>query len=181
MRSAPGRSCWPCTARVWPELEFAAWLRAQPQGRNRAVLAGPRAWLEECRVRNAELGSSVLLFSTKKPICECLGNTTLAFLCKSYWPTLTVEQVSEITSELPQTIRNLISEDSYRIPSFKIGCNRVFGLVDVTDFVDLQFQADPSHPSHVKPWRGRLTKVEQLARQQAAQQALQRPVHADGG
>ena len=107
--------------------------------------------------------------------------STLDFLCKSYPPTLNVEQVSEITSEQPQTIRNLVSQGCYRIPSFKIGRKCVFRLVDVADFIDRQFLADPSHPSHLKPRRGRPTKVEQLAWQQAAQQALQRPAHANGG
>lgn len=107
--------------------------------------------------------------------------STLDFLCKSFPPTLTVEQVSEITSEQPQTIRNLVSQGCYRIPSFKIGRKRVFRLVDVAEFIDRQFLADPSHPSHQKPKRGRPTKVEQLARRRAAQQAMQRPAHADGG
>ncbi|KOF53025.1 hypothetical protein AD428_16330 [Achromobacter sp. DMS1] len=93
---------------------------------------------------------------------------TLDFLSKSYPPTLTVEQVSQITSEQPQTIRNLVSQGRYRIPSFKIGRKRVFRLVDVAEFIDQQLLADPSHPSKKKPRRGRPTKVEQMARQAAS-------------
>lgn len=107
--------------------------------------------------------------------------STLEFLCKSYPPTLTVEQVSEITSEQPQTIRNLVSQGRYRIPSFKIGRKRVFRLVDVADFIDRQFQADPSHPSHLKPRRGRPTKIEQMARRRPAEDVLPLTMHVSGG
>ena len=93
---------------------------------------------------------------------------TLEFLSTSYPPTLTVDQVSQITSEHSQTIRNLISLGSYRIPSFKIGRKRVFRLIDVAEFIERQRIADPSHPSHKRPRRGRPTKVEQLIRQQVA-------------
>jgi len=106
--------------------------------------------------------------------------STLEFLCKSYPPTLSIEQVSEITSEQPQTIRNLVSQGRYRIPSFKIGRKRVFRLVDVAEFIERQFLADPSHPGHQKPKRGRPTKVEQLARQQAVQQGTFQPARANG-
>ncbi len=64
--------------------------------------------------------------------------STLEFLSKAYPPTLTVEQVSEITSEQPQTIRNLISQGRYRVPSFKIGRKRVFRLLDVAEYIDRQ-------------------------------------------
>ncbi|WP_454734313.1 helix-turn-helix domain-containing protein [Cupriavidus pauculus] len=94
--------------------------------------------------------------------------STLEFLSKTYPPTLSVEQVSEITSEQPQTIRNLISQGRYRVPSFKIGRKRVFRLVDVAEYIDQQLLADPSHPSRRKPRRGRPTKVEQLARRAGA-------------
>lgn len=43
MRSAPGRSCWPCTARVWFEVGFAAWL-LPGRGDCRAVFEGPPVW-----------------------------------------------------------------------------------------------------------------------------------------
>lgn len=107
--------------------------------------------------------------------------STLEFLNKSYPPTLTVEQVSEITSEQPQTIRNLVSQGCYRIPSFKIGRKRVFRLIDVADFIDRQFLADPSHPSRKKPRRGRPTKVEQLVRQQQTTARAVMVVHTDVG
>lgn len=92
--------------------------------------------------------------------------STLDFLSKNFPPTLTVEQVSQITSEHSQTIRNLVSLGSYRIPSFKIGRKRVFRLIDVAEYIEQQRAADPSHPKHKRARRGRPTKVEQLVRQQ---------------
>jgi hypothetical protein len=98
--------------------------------------------------------------------------STLEFLSKTYPPTLTVDQVSEITSEQPQTIRNLISQGRYRVPSFKIGRKRVFRLLDVAEYIDRQRLADPSHPTKKKPRRGRPTKVELMARQSATVRAV---------
>lgn len=92
----------------------------------------------------------------------------LDFLSSKYPPTLTVEQVSEITSEHPQTIRNMVSQKRYHVPSFKVGRKRLFRLTDVASFIDRQFQSDPGQTIRARPKRGRPTKIEQMARRQAA-------------
>ncbi|SPD48424.1 conserved protein of unknown function [Cupriavidus neocaledonicus] len=91
--------------------------------------------------------------------------TLLEYLTQLYPPTLSVRQVSEITSETEQTIRNAISQRRYPIPSFKIGSKRVFSLVEVAGYLEGLRTADPSHPANQRPKRGRPTKVEQVARQ----------------
>jgi len=93
--------------------------------------------------------------------------TLLEFLTPLYPPTLSVRQVSEITSETEQTIRNAISQGRYPIPSFKIGSKRVFSLVEVAGYLEALRTADPSHPANRRPKRGRPTKTEQLSRRQA--------------
>lgn len=89
----------------------------------------------------------------------------LEYLSVRYPPTLSVEQVGEITSEHPQTIRNMVSKGTYRIPSFKIGRKRAFRLIDVAAYVDDQFSASVKGP---KLRRGRPTKVEQLLKRRSA-------------
>ncbi|MFX3545888.1 helix-turn-helix domain-containing protein [Ralstonia mannitolilytica] len=90
--------------------------------------------------------------------------TFLEYLTPLYPPTLSVRQVSEITSETEQTIRNAISLGRYPIPSFKIGSKRVFRLLDVATYIDGLCAADPSHPANRRPKRGRPTKVQQQVR-----------------
>lgn len=93
--------------------------------------------------------------------------TFLEYLTPLYPPTLSVRQVSEITSETEQTIRNAISLGRYPIPSFKIGSKRVFSLLEVAGYLEALRTADPSHPVNRRPKRGRPTKTEQLARRRA--------------
>ncbi|MDR3383928.1 helix-turn-helix domain-containing protein [Cupriavidus basilensis] len=90
--------------------------------------------------------------------------TLLEYLTPLYPPTLSVRQVSEITSETEQTIRNAISQHRYPIPSFKIGSKRVFTLIEVAAYLDGLRAADPSHPANLRPQRGRPTKVQQQAK-----------------
>lgn len=90
--------------------------------------------------------------------------TFLEYLTPLYPPTLSVRQVSEITSETEQTIRNAISQGRYPIPSFKLGGKRVFRLLDVADYIDGLCAADPSHAANRRPRRGRPTKVQQQAK-----------------
>lgn len=90
--------------------------------------------------------------------------TFLEYLTPIYPPTLSVRQVSEITSETEQTIRNAISQGRYPIPSFKIGSKRAFRLVDVATYIDGLCAVDPSHPANRRPKRGRPTKVQQQAK-----------------
>lgn len=96
---------------------------------------------------------------------------TVEFLRSQFPPTLSVQQVSEITSEHEQTIRNKLSKKVYPIPSFKIGRKRLFRLVDVADYIDQQCFFDPSHPSNTRPKKGRPTKVQQLAKRQTQRES----------
>lgn len=93
--------------------------------------------------------------------------SSLSYLSTKYPPTLSVEQLAEITSESPQTIRNRLNLGTYHVPSFKIGRKRVFRLIDVAQFLDQRLFDDPSHPSHRRPKRGRPTKVEVAARERS--------------
>lgn len=86
------------------------------------------------------------------------------FLTSLYPPTLTVRQVSEITSENEQTIRNAISQGKYPIPSFKLGSKRLFRLLDVATYIDGLCAVDPSNPINRRRKRGRPTKTQQQAR-----------------
>jgi len=90
--------------------------------------------------------------------------TLLEYLTPLYPPTVSVRQVSEITSETEQTIRNALSQGRYPIPSFKMGSKRAFRLVDVAAYIDGLCTADPSHPANKRPKRGRPTKAQQLAK-----------------
>lgn len=96
---------------------------------------------------------------------------SIEFLRSHFPPTLSVQQVSEITSEHEQTIRNKLSKKLYPIPSFKIGRKRLFRLIDVAEYIDQQCFSDPSHPSNTRPKKGRPTKVQQLANRQAQQKS----------
>ncbi|HCE6497186.1 TPA: helix-turn-helix domain-containing protein [Pseudomonas aeruginosa] len=87
----------------------------------------------------------------------------ISFLTPLYPPTLTVRQVSEITSENEQTIRNAISQGKYPIPSFKLGSKRLFRLLDVATYIDGLCAIDPSNPINRRRKRGRPTKVQQQA------------------
>jgi len=92
--------------------------------------------------------------------------SSLSYLSTKYPPTLNVEQLAEITSESPQTIRNRLTLGTYHVPSFKVGRKRVFRLIDVAQFLDQRLFDDPSYPSHCRPKRGRPTKVERAMREQ---------------
>lgn len=89
--------------------------------------------------------------------------STIDFLSSRFPPTLSVRNLSEITTEHEQTIRNKICKGVYPIPSFTIGRKRLFRLIDVAAFIERQRAADPSHPANHRPKRGRPTKVQQLA------------------
>jgi len=93
--------------------------------------------------------------------------TSLEYLSTRYSPTLSIPDVSEITGEHEQTIRNRLSAGDYPIPSFKVGKKRLFRLQDVAAYIDQMCLADASHPSNKPSQRGRPTKVQQIAKQQA--------------
>lgn len=67
--------------------------------------------------------------------------TWFDYLLSRYPPTITVDQLSEITSEHPNTIRNLISKGAYGIPSYKHRSKRLFRITDVARFIEQQFEA----------------------------------------
>jgi len=92
---------------------------------------------------------------------------SIEYLSTRYLPTLSIHEVSEITGEHEQTIRNRLSAGDYPIASFKVGKRRLFRLLDVATYIDQQCLADSSHPSQKRPQRGRPTKVQQLAKRQA--------------
>lgn len=108
--------------------------------------------------------------------------TTIEYLSTRFLPTISVRDLSEITTEHEQTIRNKISKGVYPIPSFTIGRKRLFRLIDVAVFIERQREADPSHPAHQRPKRGRPTKVEKLAREraQSSLSAAGNKVHSQG-
>lgn len=95
--------------------------------------------------------------------------TSLEYLSTRYSPTLSVPDVSEITGEHEQTIRNRLSAGDYPIASFKIGKRRLFRLQDIAAYIDQMCLADASHPSNKRPKPGRPTKIQQLAKRQAQQ------------
>lgn len=95
------------------------------------------------------------------------SGTFVEYLSTRYSPTLSVREVSEITSEHEQTIRNKVSKGAYPIPSFTLGRKRLFRLIDVATYIERQCATDPSHPANKRAKRGRPTKVQQLTKQQA--------------
>ncbi|KJV29326.1 hypothetical protein VI06_10495 [Aquitalea magnusonii] len=100
------------------------------------------------------------------------ANSFVEFLSTRYPPTLSVREVSEITSEHEQTIRNKVSKGAYPIPSFTLGRKRLFRLIDVAAYIEQQCAIDPSNHSNKRPKRGRPTKVQQLASKLADSDAL---------
>jgi len=95
--------------------------------------------------------------------------TWLEYLSTRYAPMVTVDQLSEITTEHPVTIRKQVSKGTYAIPSLKIRSKRLFRLTDVAAFIEQQYTA--ANSAAKRPKRGRPTKVEQMARRQAAEHA----------
>jgi hypothetical protein len=95
--------------------------------------------------------------------------TWLEYLSTRYSPLVTVDQLSEITTEHPVTIRKLVSKGTYAIPSLKIRSKRLFRLTDVATFIEQQYAA--ANSAIKRPKRGRPTKVEQMARREAAEHA----------
>jgi hypothetical protein len=94
--------------------------------------------------------------------------STLDYLSTRYAPMVTVDQLSEITTEHPVTIRKLVSKGTYAIPSLKLRSKRLFRLTDIAAFIDQQYAA--ANSTVKRPKRGRPTKIEQLARRQVAEQ-----------
>lgn len=88
---------------------------------------------------------------------------SLDFLAARFPATVNVKQLSQITSESTQTIRNRLSCGTYPIPSFKLGRKRLFRLLDVAHYLD---QACGLSGRVLVPKRGRPSKLEMLRRQE---------------
>lgn len=91
---------------------------------------------------------------------------SLDFLAQHYGPTVTISELSSITTQSEKTITNGLHKCVYPIPSFKIGGKRVFRLVDVADYLDQQFAAANQPKKTNRP--GRPSKVELLTRKDVA-------------
>lgn len=89
--------------------------------------------------------------------------SSLEFLASRYPATLSVKQLSLITSESEQTIRNKLSCGSYPIVSFLHGRKRLFRLIDVAHYLD---QVCGLGGMVLVPRRGRPSKLEQLRRRE---------------
>jgi hypothetical protein len=117
------------------------------------------------QISDAQLGLAVLAAHIEKSYNRRL--TTLEYLSALYPPTVSVEQLAQITCLHAGTIRNQLSGENPRfpIPSFRQGKKRCFSLVDVAVYLD------GLHAQKVagKRKRGRPRKAEQIARRQAAQ------------
>lgn len=93
------------------------------------------------------------------------ATTMLEYLSALFPACISVQELSSITSERQQTIRNRLSAGQYPIPSFNpIGTRRrLFRLVDVAAYIDRSLAL--SHVSTGKRrGRGRPTKLEMMLR-----------------
>ncbi len=93
-------------------------------------------------------------------------STTTELLLAQFAPAvlLTLKQVSQVTGQAEQTIRNLISQGRTTLPTRKIGGKRVVHVLDLASWLDEQ-RAAPSHavlaPAGPRRRPGRPTKLEQ--------------------
>ena len=89
--------------------------------------------------------------------------TTAELLVRQVGPTilLSVRQVSEITGQAEQTLRNLISQGRTTLPTRRVGGRRVVHVLDLAAWLDAQ-RGEPVEPAPPPPRRpGRPTKREQ--------------------
>ena len=91
--------------------------------------------------------------------------TTAELLVSQFAPAvlLTLKQVSEVTGQAEQTIRNLISQGRTTLPTRKVGGKRVVHVLDLAAWIDEQRAAPGGGPTPTAPRRprGRPTKLEQ--------------------
>jgi predicted DNA-binding transcriptional regulator AlpA len=92
-------------------------------------------------------------------------STTAELLVSQFAPVvlLTLKQVSQVTGQAEQTIRNLISQNRTTLPTRKVGGRRVVHVLDLAAWLDEQRMAPDDVPSADPPCRrpGRPTKAEQ--------------------
>lgn len=146
-------------------------------------------WPASCRLRRPHLGdsgvgvrheykSSTFELTWSAPLAVCsesleyivqnpCSNSVLPFLADRYPFLISIRQLSTILGVSEQSIRNQLLTDTFPIPSTKRGRLRRFRLQDVAAFLDQPSGHDVFRVASV-PRRGRPTKVEQAARQRAA-------------
>lgn len=92
-------------------------------------------------------------------------STTAELLVSQFAPAvlLTLKQVSKVTGQAEQTIRNLISQNRTTLPTRKVGGRRVVHVLDLAAWLDEQRVAPGDVPLAVPPPRrpGRPSKAEQ--------------------
>ena len=91
--------------------------------------------------------------------------TTAELLVSQFAPAvlLSLKQVSQVTGQAEQTIRNLVSQGSTTLPTRKIEGRRVVHVLDLAAWLDEQRIAPGNAPAPATPRRrpGRPTKAEQ--------------------
>lgn len=91
--------------------------------------------------------------------------TTAELLVSQFAPAvlLNIKQVSQVTGQAEQTIRNLISEGSTTLPTRKVGGRRVVHVLDLAAWLDAQRISPGDVPLPVAAGRrpGRPSKLEQ--------------------
>ena len=91
--------------------------------------------------------------------------TTAELLVSQFAPAvlLTLKQVSQITGQAEQTIRNLVSQNRTTLPTRKVGGRRVVHVLDLAAWLDEQRITPEESPPSTLPRRrpGRPTKAEQ--------------------
>jgi hypothetical protein len=94
-----------------------------------------------------------------------IPSTTVELLVSQFAPAvrLTLKQVSQVTGQAEQAIRNLISQNRTTLPTGKVGGRRVVHVLDLAAWLDEQRVAPDDVLSGDPPRRrpGRPTKPEQ--------------------
>lgn len=92
-------------------------------------------------------------------------SATVDLLVQQFAPCvfLSLKQVSQVTGQAEQTIRNLISQGRTTLPTRKVGGKRVVHVLDLADWLD-RYRVGPSamqDPALARIRPGRPTKAEQ--------------------
>jgi hypothetical protein len=105
---------------------------------------------------------------------------SIDFLAARFPPSVCVKQLSQITSEAEQTIRNKLAAGVYPIPSFSHGRKRLFRLIDIANYIDRVCGLTDHNATSLAKQRGRPTKVMQEQRREREQMAGSTPAHFSG-
>ncbi len=91
--------------------------------------------------------------------------TTVELLVEQFAPSvfLSIKQVSQVTGQAEQTIRNLISQGRTSLPIRKGGGKRLVHVLDLAEWIERQRTLNPEVRIPEEPRRrpGRPTKAEQ--------------------